>query len=172
MVMKPEVLVDAIEDLRQALPKARTILLSASGQKFTQERAIAFSKEEALIIVCGRYEGVDQRAIDLCIDEEISIGDFVVMGGEVPAMAVIESVCRLIPAVVGNSDSIDEESFSTSLNGQILLEWPHYTRPESFREMDVPEVLRSGDHKKIQEWRYGKALEKTKLHRPDLIKKD
>ena len=170
MVMKPEPLVAAIEEAKGLYPEARVVLLSASGEKFTQMKAQAFSAQKSIIMICGRYEGVDQRVIDLCVDEEISIGDFVLMGGEVPAMAVIEATCRLLPDVIGKIESTEAESFSTGMDGRILLEWPQYTRPENFRNMTVPEILRSGDHRKIKQWRYKQGLEKTKRVRPDLLK--
>jgi len=171
MIMKPEPLSAAIEYAKQKLPNSRVILLSASGQKITQQRAQELACETELLLICGRYEGVDQRVIDLYVDEELSIGDAIMMGGEVPAMALIESVCRLLPDVVGNSDSLTEESFSQREDGLTLLEWPQYTRPEVFKDREVPEVLRSGDHGRIRAWRVEQALNKTLATRPDLIKK-
>lgn len=170
MVMKAGPLLDAVSEAKKKLPGAHVILMAASGRAFTQARAKELSEKSELIICCGRYEGVDQRAIDMAIDEEISIGDFVMMGGEAAAMAVTEAVCRLLPDVIGNELSCEEESFSERSDGVRLLEWPHYTRPETFRGVEVPGVLRSGDHAKIRAWRTEKALEKTLRLRPDLLK--
>lgn len=164
MVMKPEPLVAAIEEAKKRLPEAKVILLSASGRSFTQKNALDLSKLTSLILVSCRYEGVDERVIEEAVDEELSIGDFVVMGGEVPSMVILESVVRLLPGVIGNSDSVTLESF-TDPN---LLEAPQYTRPEEFRGRSVPEVLLSGNHKKIEEWRKTSAITKTRKNRPDL----
>ncbi len=166
MVMKPEPLVAAIEAL--AGPKgpereARVVLLSPQGERFAQPRAAALAREKHLVFVCGRYEGVDQRAVELGIDEEISIGDYVISGGEVAAMAVIEAVTRLLPGVLGNPDSAVAESFA-----QGLLEGPQYTRPVEFRGSKVPEVLRSGDHAAIRAWREARARDVTAKRRPEL----
>lgn len=167
MVMKPEPLVEAVEAL--AGPKgpgrrARVALMSPQGRPFTQQWAGELARESHLVLVCGRYEGVDQRAIDLGMDEEISIGDYVLSGGEVPAMAVIEATLRLVPGVLGNPESAATESFQTS-----RLEGPHYTRPARFRGLEVPAVLRSGDHAAIARWREERALERTRRRRPDLL---
>jgi tRNA (guanine37-N1)-methyltransferase len=167
MVMKPEPLVEAVEAL--AGPKgpgrgARVILLSPQGRPFTQERARELAEEDHLVLVCGRYEGVDQRAVDLAMDEEISIGDYVLSGGEVPAMAVIEAVGRLVPGVLGNPESTQTESFQKP-----RLEGPQYTRPAVFRGHEVPAVLRGGDHAAIARWREERALERTRRRRPDLL---
>ena len=169
MLMKPEPLAAAIEAAKQSLPKAKVVLLAPTGKLFSQARAEDFSRAEELILVCGRYEGIDQRVIDLYIDEEISIGDFVLMGGEVPAMVVIETVARLCDQVLGNEDSTKHESFSAYGPHGRILEGPHYTRPPIFRDLAVPEVLLSGDHSRIQAWRYAQGLEKTRKNRPDLI---
>lgn len=173
MVMKPEPLVEAIEDL--AGPKGpervgRVALLSPQGVRFDQRHAERLSQLEHLTLVCGRYEGVDQRAIELAMDEEISIGDVVLSGGEVPAMAVIEAVSRLLPGVLGNPASATIESFQPdAAHGGRWLEGPTYTRPAVFRGQEVPEVLRSGDHAKIQRYRHEQALERTRTRRPDLL---
>ncbi len=169
MVLKPEPLARAIEKVKTELPKAPVILLSASGEKFTQRSAEQLAKTDEIIFVCGRYEGVDQRVIDLLIDREISIGDYVLMGGEVAAMVVMESVIRLVDNVLGNPDSIVQESF-TETDAGTVLEGPQYTRPPVFREQAVPEVLLSGDHKRISQWRSAQGLEKTKQVRPALLK--
>jgi tRNA (guanine37-N1)-methyltransferase len=167
MVMKPEPLVEAVEAI--AGPKgpersARVILLSPQGRRLDQERLGALVGHPHLALVCGRYEGVDQRAVDLAIDEEISIGDYVLSGGEVPAMALIEGVVRLVPGVLGNPESASGDSF-----GAGLLEGPQYTRPAQFRGLDVPEVLRSGDHQAVARWRAERAREFTRERRPDLL---
>jgi tRNA (guanine37-N1)-methyltransferase len=166
MVMRPEPLVDAIEALagpKGPERKAHVILLSPQGRPFDQRRAGELAEREHLVLVCGRYEGVDQRAIDLGVDEELSIGDYVLSGGEVPAMAVIEALVRLVPGVLGNPESTRSESFQSG-----LLEGPQYTRPPVFRGREVPEVLRSGHHAAVAAWRAEQALERTKRRRPDL----
>ncbi len=170
MVMKPEPLVEAIESV--AGPKGpqrggRVVLLSPQGTPFDQRQAERLAGESRLVLVCGRYEGVDQRAIELAVDEEISIGDYVLSGGEVPAMAVIEAVSRLLPGVLGNPDSTVTESFQDG-----LLEGPQYTRPPVFRGQEVPEILRSGDHAKIEGFRKERALERTRQRRPDLLPRE
>ncbi len=167
MVMKPEPLVEAIEAL--AGPKgpgreARVVLMAPQGTRLDQEKARELAGERHWVLVCGRYEGVDQRVIDLAVDEEISIGDYVLTGGEVPAMVVIEAAVRLVPGVLGNPASTVDESFQ-----QRRLEGPHYTRPAAYRGLEVPEVLRSGDHGRIARWREEQALERTRQRRPDLL---
>lgn len=152
MLMKPEPLCRAIEDAQSRLPNARVVLLTASGDLFSQQAAQRMSALPELILVCGRYEGIDQRVIDLLVDEEISIGNYVLMGGEVPAMVVIEASTRLIAGVVGNEASLAHESFDGRC-AESMLEAPQYTRPPEFRGLSVPEVLLSGNHKKIEEWR-------------------
>jgi tRNA (guanine37-N1)-methyltransferase len=167
MLMKPEPLVVAIEELAGAKGegrRARVVLLTPQGRQLDQRWLQEASGEEHLVIVCGRYEGVDQRAIDLAVDEEVSIGDFVLCGGEVPAMALIEGMVRLLPDVLGNPESVRSESF-----GEDLLEGPQYTRPAEFRGQAVPEVLLSGDHAMIARWREEKAIEITRRRRPDLL---
>lgn len=167
MVMKAEPLVAAVEALagpRGSGRTARVALLSPQGRPFTQEHARELAGETHLVLVCGRYEGVDQRAIDLAMDEEISIGDYVLSGGEVPAMAVIEAVTRLVPGVLGNPDSAETESFQKR-----RLEGPQYTRPAVFRGHEVPAVLRGGDHAAVDRWREERALERTRRRRPDLL---
>lgn len=166
MVLKPEPLVAAIEDLAGEKGKrnSRVILTSPRGRRLNQARLEDLSGEEHLVIICARYEGVDQRVIDLAVDEEISIGDYVISGGEIPAMLMIEGVARLVPGVLGNSESTITESFQED-----RLEAPHYTRPAEFRGHKVPEVLRSGDHAAVERWRREQAFEITKKRRPDLI---
>ena len=156
MVMKPEPLVSAIEDIRAHSPKARVVLLSPQGAVFTQEKAAELAQREDLVLVCGRYEGVDER-VKSFVDEELSVGDFTLSGGEPAAIVVIDAVARLIPGVLGNEKSAEDESFS---NG--LLEYPQYTRPEDFRGMKVPEVLLSGDHERIRQWRREASVQRTR----------
>ncbi|MFN4895395.1 MAG: tRNA (guanosine(37)-N1)-methyltransferase TrmD [Pseudomonadota bacterium] len=167
MVMMVEPLVKAIEAAKVRLPSARVVLLSPGGPRFTQSKAEQLSKLDSVIFVCGRYEGIDQRVIDLVIDEELSIGDFVVMGGEVPAMLVIEACLRLRPDVIHNEESTTFESFSPGLGDGSLVEAPQYTRPEEYRGLRVPQILLSGNHKAIAEWR----LEKSKLKTATLKKR-
>jgi len=172
MVMKPEPLVAAIEASKERLPDATVILLSPAGKLFTQADAERLKSEDALIFVCGRYEGIDERVCELMVDEEFSIGDYVLMGGEVPAMVIMEAVSRLQQNVLGNEESAVDESFSLDENEDRLLEAPHYTRPPEFRNRKVPEVLLSGNHEKIAQWRKEQSLEKTKKIRPDLLRKE
>ena len=165
MVMLPEPLVKAIEAAKSRLPNAPVILLSPAGQRLTQAKAAELSQTDSIIFVCGRYEGVDQRVIDLVVDQEISIGDFVVMGGEVPAMLVIEACLRFRPDVIHNSESTHQESFSPALGDGsgdgTLVEAPQYTRPEEFRGLRVPDTLLSGNHASIAKWRFSEAKLKT-----------
>jgi tRNA (guanine37-N1)-methyltransferase len=165
MVMKPEPLAEAIRSARQRLPKSRTVLLTPQGRRLVQEQAQALAGSEGLILVCGRYEGVDERINQSLIDEEISIGDYVLMGGELAAMVLMEAVARLIPGVLGNENSAALDSFAEN-----LLEHPHFTRPAVFEGEAVPEVLRSGNHKAIDQWRLEMSLIRTFLKRPDLLK--
>ncbi len=167
MVMRPEPIAKAIAAAKELSPNAPVIYLSPSGKRFRQTDAKRLSTLPAVILLCGRYEGVDQRIIDRFVDEELSIGDYVLMGGEVPAMAVIEAVVRLIPGVLGNAASVMEESFSCP--DQQLLEAPCYTRPPLFEGAGVPEELLSGNHQKIAAWRKAEALKRTKSRRPDLL---
>jgi tRNA (guanine37-N1)-methyltransferase len=164
MVMKPEPLFDAVLYTRAKYPDAKVALMSPGGEKYTQAKAEKLSLLDELIIVCGRYEGIDQRFFELCCDMEISIGDYVLTGGEIPAMTVIDSVSRLIPGVLGCSESAEDESFQSG-----RLEYPHYTRPFKFRGHDVPEILLSGNHGEIRKWRKAVSLVKTLKNRPDLF---
>lgn len=167
MVMRVDSLVQTMEALDEGQEdRAYRILLTPQGTPFHQQKAIELSKRSALMLICGRYEGPDAR-VSHYVDEEISIGDFVMTGGEIAAMAILESVLRLLPGVLGNEDSIREESHSPDTGG--LLEYPHYTRPVSFRGHDVPEVLRSGDHKAIAAWRHQQARQLTGQRRPELL---
>jgi len=165
MVMKPEPLAEAIRNARLRWPKSRTVLLTPQGRKLDQTQAHALAASEGLILVCGRYEGVDERINQSLIDEEISIGDYVLMGGELAAMVLMEAVARLIPGVLGNENSAAMDSFAGN-----LLEHPHYTRPPVFEGEAVPAVLRSGNHKAIDQWRLEMSLIRTFLKRPDLLK--
>lgn len=167
MVLKPEPLFECVEAVSK---KGWVILLTPQGQPLTQEIARRLAKKRHLVLVCGHYEGVDERVRRHLVDEEISVGDFVTMGGEAPALSLIECVVRLVPGVLGNPDSIKEESFSDSQNGGgERLEFPQYTRPRVFRGWAVPKVLLSGDHGAIAEWRKKKSMEVTRRKRPDLF---
>ena len=164
MVLRVEPFYKALQDLDPDR-NAHRILMTPQGQPFTQAKAQQLSKQvDHLIILCGHYEGFDERIRQHLIDEEISLGDFVLTGGEIPAMAVVEATVRLLPGVVGKEESLAEESFS---HGK--LEYPHYTRPESYQGWQVPEVLLSGHHAKIEEWRRQQSDERTQKKRPDLI---
>ena len=167
MVFKADILVKALKSVIQDTSKAHVILTSAAGTNYTQAKAKEYSTIEHLVIICGHYEGVDQRFIDSYVDEEISIGDYVLTGGEVPAMVIIDSITRLLPGVL-EAEATENESF-TNPN---LLEHPHYTRPEVFEGQAVPEVLLSGNHKEIKKWRDEQSEIKTRKNRPDLIQKD
>ena len=167
MVMKPEPLAAAIASVRAADPSVRVILLSPQGRMFKQEIAFELSRLQHICLVCGRYEGVDERIRNHYVDDEISIGDYVLTGGELPALIVLDSVARLVPGVLGSDESIAEESF---VGG--LLEYPHYTRPEIFEGHRVPEILLSGNHAAIRRWRRQQSLLRTRLRRPDLLEKN
>ncbi|MBI5522632.1 MAG: tRNA (guanosine(37)-N1)-methyltransferase TrmD [Desulfarculus sp.] len=163
MVMMPGPLVAALEGLPQG-PPARVILLSPRGRPFDQAKARQLAGLERLVLVCGRYEGVDERVRQLAVDEELSLGDFVLCGGELAALAVLEAVSRLLPGVLGGADSAVADSFSDG-----LLEHPHYTRPPEFRGLTVPEVLLSGHHGAIARWRRKESIRRTLLARPELL---
>ncbi len=164
MVMSPQPLFDAVRKIK-GKRSVKVIVLSPSGKPFTQAHAKRLARERNLIIICGHYEGIDERVRLKLVDEEISIGDYVLTGGEVPAMVVADAVTRLVPGVVGKEASLQSESFEDN-----MLEGPHYTRPANFRGARVPAVLLSGDHKAIGTWRRQQALAKTKKVRPDLLK--
>lgn len=164
MVMFPQPIEDAIKACDPE-HRARRIYLSPRGRTLTQSIVEELAQEEALLFLCGHYEGVDQRALDLCIDEELSIGDYVLTGGELGALVIIDAVSRLIPGVLGSDESSEDESFSSG-----LLEYPQYTRPREYRGLGVPDVLLSGDHAKINRWRRDRALELTYKRRPELLK--
>ena len=188
MVLKPEPLFECLESLQLASREDRmagrakqsVILLSAQGQRFTQSVASELAALDRIVLVCGRYEGVDERVADFLADREISIGDYVLSGGELGAAVIIEAVTRLLPGAVGNEASTRQESFTAHLQTEAdaadstcgsggLLDYPHYTRPADFRGMTVPEVLLNGDHQAIRRWRRQRALEKTLRNRPDLL---
>src|SRR5258705_950291 len=162
MLLKPEPLFEAIENLQRE--KTRVILLSPSGRKFDQAIARELAQQDDLLLVCGSYEGFDERVREALADDELSIGDYVLTNGALPAMVVIDAVARLIPGVLGDDESADEESFSTG-----LLEYPHYTRPAEYRGMRVPDVLLSGNHAEIAKWRAEQAHLRTQARRPDLL---
>ena len=166
MVMKVEPIARAIESAKSQYPSARTVYLTPQGKPLNQDLARRLSSQPHLILLCGRYEGVDERVRTLFIDEEISIGDYVLTGGELAAMVLIDAVSRFIPGVLGSDRSAEEDSFFNS-----LLEYPQYTRPSDFRGSCVPEVLLSGNHSAISQWRRKEALKRTSLRRPDLLTK-
>jgi len=166
MVLTPQPIFSCIESLREARAYDEIIFTSPGGKQFDQLDANRLSVTENLIILCGHYKGVDQRVIDELITAEYSIGDYVLSGGELPAMVMTDAITRLIPGVLGDAESALSDSFQSD-----LLEGPVYTRPGSFRGKDVPDVLTSGDHKKIEQWRHDQSLKQTKKRRPDLYKK-
>jgi tRNA (guanine37-N1)-methyltransferase len=193
MVLKPEPLFEAVESLlgqgmgdatnRIALaPNTTIVLLSAAGTRFTQETARRYAQLKRMVLICGRYEGVDERVAEHLATDEISIGDFVLSGGELPAMLVIDAVTRLLPGALGNEASSQNESFSAGAEGQtirgpggatpLLLDYPHYTRPADYRGWKVPEVLIGGNHAEVAKWRRAAAIEKTRRNRPDLLHSD
>lgn len=164
MVMKPEPLARALRATRARMPDARTLLMTPQGRPFSQQMAADLAGRKGLIFICGRYEGVDERFTEQFVDDELSIGDYVLTGGELPAMVVVDAVVRLIPGVLGGDDSAAQDSF---VDG--LLEHAHYTRPRDFEGQEVPEVLLSGNHAAIARWRLEGALVRTFLKRPDLL---
>ncbi|MCE5194368.1 MAG: tRNA (guanosine(37)-N1)-methyltransferase TrmD [Nitrospiraceae bacterium] len=167
MVMKPEPFFKAVEAIKADGIPRRTIMLSPQGTVLDQNIALSMSKDSAsLIFICGRYEAIDERVRKMLVDDEISIGDYILTGGELPALVIIDSFARLIPGVLGDERSTEEESFSWG-----ILDYPHYTRPPEFRGHDVPDVLLSGNHRDISLWRRKEALRQTLFKRPDLIKK-
>jgi len=163
MVLKPEPVFDAVESLRQ--PETKVLMMSPSGKPFKQADAFRLAECPHLVLLCGSYEGFDERIREALVDEVFSIGDYVLTNGALPAMVIVDCICRLVPGVLGDAESAGEESFSHG-----MLEYPHYTRPYSFRGMDVPDVLMSGNHAAIAKWRHEKAVERTKKLRPDLAK--
>jgi len=195
MVLKPEPLFEAVESLlgcsvgeattpNTADPGLAIVLMSAAGKLFNQEMARRYSQLQRIILICGRYEGVDERVAEHLATEEVSIGDFVLSGGELPAMLVMDAVTRLLPGALGNEASSQNESFSANLSSVplslrpagesdakkgLLLDFPHYTRPAEYRGWKVPEILIGGNHAEVAKWRQQKAMEKTRRNRPDLL---
>ena len=168
MVFKPEPIFKAVESVRQN-QQVEVVVLSAAGRKFNQAEALRLSKADQVILICGRYEGVDERVIEQLATAEISIGDFIVSGGEIAAAVVVDAVARYVPGVVGKEESVLRDSFSDPASELQLVEHPHYTRPADFRGWQVPEILISGDHEAVRKWRYEAALKKTQRNRPDLL---
>ena len=166
MVMLAQPILDAMASVTSEGFRGRRIYLGPRGQTLTTAKARELAQEEELVLLCGHYEGVDQRALDLCVDEEISIGDYILTGGELAAMVLTDCVARFIPGVLGSAESPEEESFSDG-----LLEYPQYTRPRELCGLEVPEVLLSGDHARIKAWRREQSLKATKRFRPDLLEK-
>ena len=164
MVLKAEPLRLAVEAAAQRVPTAQRVYLAADGAAFTQRKAAEFAARAALVLVAGRYEGVDERFVEQCVDESVSVGDVVLSGGELPALTVIDAVARLLPGTLGDADSATQESF---VDG--LLDWPHYTRPDVWEGRAVPEVLTNGNHAAIARWRLKQALGRTWMRRPDLL---
>ena len=167
MVMNVEPIARVVAAIKKEVPETRTILLSPGGRPFDQEKAWELSRLPSLTLICGRYEGIDERVRLHFVDEEISIGDYILTGGEIPAMVLVEAISRLVPGVLGDPESIVEESFAGD-----LLEYPQYTRPRDYQGFKVPEILISGDHKKIRDWQKAEAVKKTARVRPDLLKKN
>ena len=165
MVMMAQPIFDAVKRIK-GRRKAKVILLCPAGKPFTQQRARRLARAQNLILICGHYEGVDHRVVTEVVDESISIGDYVLTGGELPAMVLIDCVTRLIPGVLGDSASLSDESFEDN-----RLDYPHYTRPANFRGKNVPDVLLSGNHAAVKKWRNEQALARTKANRPDLLRK-
>jgi len=166
MVMLAQPIMDAMKHVTGEIFSGRRIYMGPRGTTLTTAKARELAREDHLVLLCGHYEGVDQRALDACIDEEISIGDYILTGGELAAMVLTDAVSRFIPGVLGSGESAEEESFSDG-----LLEYPQYTRPRELNGMEVPEVLLSGDHAKIKAWRRQESLRATKKFRPDLLEK-
>lgn len=166
MVMKADTLLAAIRDTKKRQPSSKVIYLSPQGKTVDQAMLASMSEESGVILLCGRYEGIDERVIDLEVDEEWSIGDYVLSGGELAAMVLIDGISRLIPGVLGHSESAEQDSFVSG-----LLDCPHYTRPEEVEELSIPAVLKSGDHAKIERWRRKQSLGRTFNRRRDLIEK-
>ena len=167
MVMNVEPIARVVAAIKKEVPETRTILLSPGGRPFDQEKAWELSRLPSLTLICGRYEGIDERVRLHFVDEEISIGDYILTGGEIPAMVLVEAISRLVPGVLGDPESVVEESFTDG-----LLEYPQYTRPRDYQGFKVPEILISGDHKKIRDWQKAEAVKKTARVRPDLLKKN
>ncbi|MFZ7132077.1 MAG: tRNA (guanosine(37)-N1)-methyltransferase TrmD [Eubacteriales bacterium] len=166
MVMTPQPLADSIKYVKSMSPEAKVFYFSPHGETFNQKMVNTFSQEQELILLCGHYEGIDHRIVEQYVDMEISIGDFILTGGELVSMVFIDALSRLVKGVLGNDESASDESFSND-----LLEYPHYTRPSVFEGLEVPEILLSGHHENIKKWRMTKSIEITRAKRPDLINK-
>lgn len=170
MLLRVDVLYDA---WKAALPAKSadsiTLLTSPQGRPLTQDMAKSLAAYKKIVLVCGHYEGVDERFVELCVDQEVSIGDYVLTGGELPALVVVDAVTRLIPGVVGNQDSVARDTFELGHEGERLLKYPQYTRPREFNGLSVPEVLLGGNHSEIAEWRERQSRERTERKRPDLL---
>jgi len=169
MVMKPEPIFRAVESIRGTEP-AEVVVLSASGRRFTQAEALRLSRSGQVILLCGRYEGIDERVVEHLATAEFSIGDFVLSGGEIGAVVIVDTVARYVPGVVGKEESVLRDSFSDPSALEPMVEHPHYTRPAEFRGWAVPDVLISGDHQAVRKWRNEAARQKTERNRPDLLK--
>jgi tRNA (guanine37-N1)-methyltransferase len=169
MVLKPEPLFQAVESIRRDEP-VEVVVLSASGRRFTQPEALRLSKASQVILICGRYEGIDERVVEHLATVELSIGDFVLSGGEIGAVLIMDAVARYVPGVVGKEESVLKDSFSDPTALETTVEHPHYTRPAEFRGWPVPDVLISGDHEAVRKWREEAARSKTAKNRPDLLK--
>lgn len=169
MVLKPEPLFQAVESVREG-NDVDIVVLSASGKRFTQSEALRLSKSRQVILICGRYEGIDERVVEHLATAELSVGDFVLSGGEIGAVVIVDAVARYVPGVVGKEESVLRDSFSDPMALEPTVEHPHYTRPAEFRGWAVPDVLISGDHEAVRKWREGAARQKTAKNRPDLLK--
>lgn len=170
MVLKPEPLFSAVEAIRQS-EASEVVVLSASGRRFTQAEALRLSRAPQVILICGRYEGIDERVVEHLATAELSVGDFVLSGGEIGAALIVDAVVRYVPGVVGKEESILKDSFSDPTALEISVEHPHYTRPAEFRGWPVPDVLVSGDHEAVRKWREAAARQKTAKNRPDLVER-
>jgi tRNA (guanine37-N1)-methyltransferase len=168
MVLKPEPIFKSVEAIRSSAD-TEVVVLSAAGRRFNQAEALRLSKAPQVILICGRYEGIDERVIESLATAELSIGDYIVSGGEIGAVVVVDAVSRYVPGVVGKEGSILRDSFSDPEALSVMVEHPHYTRPAEFRGWNVPEVLISGDHEAVRQWRHEAALKKTAKNRPDLL---
>jgi tRNA (guanine37-N1)-methyltransferase len=168
MVFKPEPIFKSVEAVRKGA-HCEVVVLSAAGRRFNQAEALRLSKADQVILICGRYEGIDERVVEHLATAEISIGDFIVSGGEIAAVVVVDAVTRYVPGVVGKEESVLRDSFSDPAAELQIVEHPHYTRPAEFRGWKVPEVLISGDHEAVRNWRRNAALKKTEKNRPDLL---
>ena len=172
MVMKPGPVVDAVRALKDRMGGATVVLLGPQGRAFDQATAREWARRDAVLLIAGRYEGIDERVVDAVVDEEASLGDFVLSGGEFAALAMIDATVRLVPGALGHAGSAEEDSFgSGSFGGPGGLDCPHWTRPEVFEGRSVPDVLLSGDHARIRRWREARAADRTRARRPDLLRK-